>query len=248
MINCNLISLTRERHQQPIAIGMHTHTHDEIVYFISGVGTTTIRDKCYNYVDGSFAYYKAGTVHDEINKQPANIIWFHFDNFSGIELREGLFFDRDGELLEALKKLKHLWVSNYEFKDKLVEAALSVALSLAAEFQNAGENEKTDINWQQIIEYIDESYTEKIDFSVLAKKYGYSYDRFRHLFKERFGKSPYAYITELRMEMAKRLLLNAPDFNVTYIAYECGFENSSSFCEIFKKHFGTSPHKYRKNN
>ena len=168
-----------------------------------------------------------------------------FDGFSVTELKEGLFTDRSGELLSALKRLKHLSLSNYEFKEGLIEAALSQVLCLAAEFQKNQTAQSSEINWREIIEDIDESYTEKVDFSAMAKKHGLSYDRFRHLFKERFGASPYSYITDLRMEMAKRLLLNAPAFNITYIAYECGFESSSAFSSLFKKRFGLTPNEYR---
>ena len=63
---------------------------------------------------------------------------------------------------------------------------------------------------------------------------------------EEMGKTPVAYITELRMERAKNLLSQEPPLTVEQIAELCGFSDSFYFSKTFKKHTGLSPLGYRK--
>ena len=58
----------------------------------------------------------------------------------------------------------------------------------------------------------------------------------------------YDYINYYRVEEAKQLLLNASKENhkISSIAYDAGFNSLSTFNEIFRKHTGTTPSKFRK--
>lgn len=60
-----------------------------------------------------------------------------------------------------------------------------------------------------------------------------------------FGKTPHQHITELRLSKAKQLL-KTPDFSITDITFEIGYQNPVSFSKIFKQRVGISPLQYRK--
>ena len=67
---------------------------------------------------------------------------------------------------------------------------------------------------------------------------------------ENLGKNFYDFINELRVDECK-LKLAAPENkhkNVLDIAFECGFNNKSSFNTAFKKHTNVTPSEFRKNN
>lgn len=66
----------------------------------------------------------------------------------------------------------------------------------------------------------------------------------RPLFKGHTGKSPGAFVRDLRMTAAARLLLVA-DRRISAIAYELGFDDANYFARIFKSTFGVSPQEYR---
>jgi len=57
--------------------------------------------------------------------------------------------------------------------------------------------------------------------------------------------TPIKYITMLRMEKAKELLITG-HYKVSEIAGMCGFENVYYFSNVFKKHEGISPKNYIK--
>lgn len=245
MITCNLKQIHRERHTLPITIKNHTHNADELTYFISGNGTTNICGQENAYKAGNFAFYKKGTPHDEVDPNPCDIIWLHFDyDIEGVELREGVFFDADGRLLSALQRLRNHSLEQERFSGHLTEVSLAEAIVLAAEKQNDTEPSGDKINWKHIIELIDNNINEQIDFKALAENHHYSYHHFRHLFVRHFGASPYAYLTEQRILHAKRLLKNS-DSSITEIALNSGFNSSSQFINIFKRNTGLTPREYR---
>ncbi|MBQ8267028.1 MAG: helix-turn-helix transcriptional regulator [Clostridia bacterium] len=122
---------------------------------------------------------------------------------------------------------------------------LAEAVITAAEKQNEISVISDRINWNKVLSYINSNINEQIDFVSLAQSNNYSYDRFRHLFTQRFGLSPYTYLTKQRIEHAKRLLKNS-NSSITDIAFDCGFNSSSQFTNIFKKYVRATPKEYKK--
>jgi AraC-like DNA-binding protein len=60
-----------------------------------------------------------------------------------------------------------------------------------------------------------------------------------------FGKNIYEYYLELKMDHAKRMLIENP-FSVNEVASKLDYGKVSAFINIFKKHFGECPGKIRK--
>ena len=217
-----------------------------VLIFIGIACLTTINGKTFGYKAGDFAFYKAGTPHDEYDPVPCDIIWLHFSfEIENICLKEGVFCDGDGKLLANLQKLRKLSIEQNEYKNQLVEICLAETVLVAVQTQNSLTDIQGRTNWEKILNYIDTNINERIDFVALAKENHYSYDRFRHLFAERFGFSPHAYLTNQRIEHAKRLLKNS-NSSITDIAFDSGFNSSSQFTNIFKKQVGVTPKEYKK--
>ncbi len=246
MINCEVRQIHRVKHSIPIEIKTQKHKYDELVYFISGCGTTNINGKTFNYKAGDFAFYKAGTPHNEYDPVPCDIIWLHFSFLiDGIALIEGLFSDSDGKLLSNLQKLRGLSIQHGKYTKQLIESCLAEIVIIASECQCETAEVPNRTNWEKIVNYIDANINEEINFKMLAKENNYSYDRFRHLFAKHFGLSPYSYLVKQRIEHSKRLLKNSCS-SITDIAFDCGFNSSSQFTNIFKKHVGVTPKEYKK--
>jgi len=245
MLDCKLNKITRVKHIIPLEMNMHTHKHDELTYFISGNGTTRIGDTHYNYKPHTFAIYKAGTEHDETNPVPCDIIWMHFScNIGEISLKEGVYNDTNGKVLACLQKLRSSYFRQEKYRETLIESYLAETLAVVAQATDS-EVLNSSIDWQQIFNYIDANIHNDIDFHSLSKSYNYSYDRFRHIFRKHFGISLHAYLTNQRIEHAKHLL-KGTTFSLTAIAYDCGFNSSSQFTNVFKKHTGLTPKEYRR--
>ncbi len=246
MSNCRLELIRRDKYNLFHEVGVHTHKFDELTYFLSGAGTTNINGKEYPYSPNTFAYYYAGTPHDETDPTPCDITWTHFSfNLKGLSLKEGVFGDPRGELFQLLQKLRRFSLEETEFRTLLIESCLTELIITAARLQNEHSISEKAVDWTSLLNEIDENSHTDVDFRAMALRYYYSYDRFRHIFREKFGVSPYGYLLRRRIEHAE-FLLTSTDISVIDIAYACGFKSSSQFSNIFRKHIGTTPSEYRR--
>jgi AraC-like DNA-binding protein len=82
--------------------------------------------------------------------------------------------------------------------------------------------------------------------SRLSKNTNYTSDHFRRLFKNETGKTPTAYLIDLRMEHARKLLEKKDEisFSIKDIALLCGFSDPYYFSRLFKEKTGMSPTEY----
>lgn len=76
--------------------------------------------------------------------------------------------------------------------------------------------------------------------SELASIVGINEYKLKNGFKEIFNNSPYAYLAEVRLEMARTALINKQK-NITQIAFELGYASPQHFSAAFKKRFGVPP-------
>ena len=90
--------------------------------------------------------------------------------------------------------------------------------------------------------YIDANYAKKIDLSKIADQAHYSKYHFLRIFKQAYGKSPHKYLTEVRIEEAKKLFQQQQ--TVSEVCFQVGFESIPSFTNLFKKTTGVSPKTY----
>lgn len=65
------------------------------------------------------------------------------------------------------------------------------------------------------------------------------------IFKAETGLTVNRYLTEIRIEQAKKLLTDS-EHNINDISELCGFNYPKYFCRVFKKHTGMSPTDYRR--
>jgi AraC-like DNA-binding protein len=100
-------------------------------------------------------------------------------------------------------------------------------------------------HFKNVINYIENSFTEKIDLEKLSKIAGFSKGHFCRLFKRITGMSAIDYINNLRINKAFDLLKSS-DLNITEIALSCGFSDSNYFSRIFKNHKKISPMQMKK--
>ena len=95
------------------------------------------------------------------------------------------------------------------------------------------------------IAYIDRHYAEKLTLHRLAESAGLSQPVFSRLFKRTTQTTPIQYITENRLNHARRLLADT-DKTLANIAVETGFYDEAHFVRTFKKSRGLTPGDYRR--
>lgn len=93
--------------------------------------------------------------------------------------------------------------------------------------------------------FMEQHYGEDISLDELAGQTGLSRYTFCHLFREAYGTTAITYLTRLRLQKAKSLLIGQRDLSIRQIALRCGFRDFSYFGFVFKKNEGITPLQFR---
>lgn len=216
----------------------HSHKFHEISFYNAKCeGFAYIDGKEYKFAPGDIVVNRMGTVHSEKHSSDGSLIFFCFscDNFP---LKNGIYHNmwKMKSIIESISKESFNQKYKYNELISLKIAELVIHLDRASE----------DISSAQVTNllyfknYIEENSMLQINMADLAKNAGYSYDHFRHLFKQNFGISPKNYLTDIRCSHALDMLKNS-DLSCTDIAYECGFSDSSQMSKMLKNKYGMSP-------
>ena len=88
--------------------------------------------------------------------------------------------------------------------------------------------------------------SEKISLQALAEEFGFNYTYLSYLFKKTLGRSPSEYVTQCRIDQAKRLLSQSEERSVKEISNAVGYDDPYFFSRVFKAATGLSPSEYRK--
>jgi AraC-like DNA-binding protein/ligand-binding sensor protein len=93
-------------------------------------------------------------------------------------------------------------------------------------------------------QFIHEHQAEELSLGQVARAVNTSTFYFCKIFKKMTGINFTDYLSRIRIEKAKNLLLN-PNLRISEIAYEVGFQSLTHFNRVFKKIIGQSPTRYR---
>jgi AraC-like DNA-binding protein len=83
-----------------------------------------------------------------------------------------------------------------------------------------------------------------LDVSAVAAACGLSRTHFSHRFRRATGRSPAAWMAQVRTAEAERRLRETSE-NVETIAAQCGFGSSTQFGRVFRRHYHMTPALYR---
>lgn len=93
--------------------------------------------------------------------------------------------------------------------------------------------------------FIQENYqSESMSLNMVAEKIGISPSYFSTIFSAEMGKTFVEYLTEVRLEKAKELLM-CTTLRSAEIGYQVGYKDSHYFSYIFKKIVGCTPKEFR---
>jgi AraC family transcriptional regulator, arabinose operon regulatory protein len=99
-----------------------------------------------------------------------------------------------------------------------------------------------------VLNYMEAHYKELITIDQLAKVLNVSPQHLCSLFKQVLEIRPFEYLNTLRINKSKDFLSGHPEWRISRVAEECGFESNAYFTTIFKKQTGLTPSQYRRIN
>lgn len=139
------------------------------------------------------------------------------------------------ELFPLFRKLNTLRLADASIVEKM--AVFCEILSVLKKSNDLVEKSTVVL---EVISMVSENIQNPFSLDAVAAKCGYSKNHVINVFKRETGKTPYAYITDMKIDMAKQLLLNS-ESSLAQIGVECGFGDYVNFYKAFVKAEGEPP-------
>ncbi|WP_235886309.1 helix-turn-helix domain-containing protein [Paenibacillus cymbidii] len=166
-------------------------------------------DEQYYYSPHSLLLTEPEFYHDEEHYEATDVLYigFTYDDTT-VPLKNGLFFDDSSHLLlHLLERMKQVMIAqrpHYILQLNLLAGEIIIELSRLK--YSAAKPKLWENKLIYAVKAIEENYIHPIDLHSLASLSGYSFERFRHIFKEETGYSPVQYIMSKRFAHAKQML------------------------------------------
>ncbi len=129
-------------------------------------------------------------------------------------------------------------------REHLLEDILLQVYEESCPYEIGQGKEFSDITVEKVAKYLDENIAQKFSVKALARVCATNPSTLNFKFRKVTNKSVWEYVSEKRIELAKKLLLTTT-YKVGEIALKCGFENAYYFSTAFKKSENLSPKQYR---
>lgn len=246
---CKVKSFVYYEHHKGDFIMEHSHNCYEFVFYMEGKGVITADNDVLLY-DGPTATLVSPFVkHDEKTVGFSRLFIILFETVNLNLLKKFTYFKPDAKQTEFLIDLFNRMQEEEQEKKLYYQRIVNLYFNIIinnflrqVSQENKKSYEKELVG--RIKNYIKENYNQTIDFAQIAASFGYSYDRFRHIFQKETKTSLYQYLMECKLYAAKQMLLTT-DMQTKDIALRCGFSSSIHFNAFFKKKMNISPMQFR---
>lgn len=148
-----------------------------------------------------------------------------------------------GALQRAVLQLYAIANQEQVSKLKISRQMLSILELLLAD-QHSQESEHADQFMMELLEYMKSHYSQDITMEDLAARAGMQPSYFSQRFKHYIGKTPLQYLSSIRMNRAKEILLGSEYSNIREVARLVGYRDEFYFSRRFKELTGVAPSQY----
>ncbi|WP_298506421.1 AraC family transcriptional regulator [uncultured Maribacter sp.] len=248
----------------------HIHPEYEIVFIKNGKGSLKIGTKSFSYLNGLLIFLKGNIPHTDFGNNDFE------DNFEVVIQFKKEFISKKlttfpelQEIEKFIDKGHHVLLFSEDFKDSvaslfekirkdsesqklittlsiLEKIANTKAYSVAIKGNEFLSQSVTDSKrLEQVFEYVNTNYKNTITISHLAEHVGLTSNSFCRFFKKMTNQTFVYFLNDYRINKASEII-RFENKNLTEIMFECGFQDQSYFCKVFKKHQGLTPSDFAK--
>lgn len=257
--------MVRRETEQP-----HSHDFIEIAIILNGSGEFCVDNEIVPVKKGDLLLLNPGMVHQSRLVNPQNPTTEFYAGFTNIHFRDmeynqirfpkGIFLlhPKEKTFLALTRLAESMTLESCNAQPGryfMLKAYLTQMILLLYREQSEYPKpkslgyifESTNKKYvvEQIVDYMDRHYTEKISLDQIAQNMYLSPFYISRIFKSETGDTPINYLIGLRMEKARTLLLEKQHYSIQEIAQCVGYDDAYHFSKLFKKHYGNSPSQYR---
>lgn len=237
---------------------VHCHDFYEIEIIIGGSGTHLLNGNTYNFKKGDVFIIKPTDFHSLTVNGNLIIYNIKFDesllrnatSLNTINLSEDYFAnltDRQLDMvLAAVNALEYETENAKEYNTPMKQILLEYIIISIIRASKKCKTFAQDTQLKNLLTHINKNFRTELRLEDVAQITGYTPSYFSSWFHKTIGITYIEYINDLRLSEAKRLLMSTSN-SVTEIGFTVGFSSFSGFLKNFKKKYGTTPSKFRKN-
>ena len=246
----------------------HYHDYYEIYYLFSGERRYLINSDLYDISRGDIILIKKNALH--MTKE----LETPFGSNIKIYLTDDAFYSlgENGDRLKDCFKYNHIVFPENEQKYingiferirdgykntglftkqlmtnsvyEILTAIYDKVFDNTEEFPIISENENEEI--LKAVRYIYNNFNKNLTLKNIAGYVNMNPSYFSRIFKKYTGLNLTDYINYIRIKNANSMLINS-NLPITEISANCGFDNQTYFCKVFKKINGCSAREFKKN-
>ena len=244
---------------------LEIHSFYELYYLVSGERKYFIEDTIYKVEEGDVVFVPPNIIHRSLGEGdgrysrvlvdiPTNVfeseMLSEFESaFNGYILKippkRRKFFE------QILEKMEYEYNRNDSYSKYLINNAVNELLVFLLRVNKGTEFQPSGIESDRLIsraaQYIRQNFELPLTLDDVADEINMSRTYFSKLFKKKTGFGFSDYLAGVRITEAARLLTET-DLDITSVATQCGYSDSSYFAAVFKKIKGVTPVKYRKSS
>lgn len=234
----------------------HLHKQLELIYVLHGNVQVTINDVTLDLLPGDISIAFPNTIHSISTADRSDILLIIFDSYLVEDYSSRLmnykptfpFMRSENQhqdisyCIQNLMKINMLSI-NYT----LLKSYLTIILCHLLDKLELAEMRHDDIDLvQQVLEYIDNHYTETITLDSMATNLNASKFYLSRIFSNKLKTTFNQYLNNRRVQLARHLLIST-ELSITEISYQAGFDSTRTFYRVFKDQSGVTPKEYRIN-
>ncbi len=244
--------------QRTEAIGQYV-----FIYCVSGAGWYSVAGKKYKVKENSYFILPPDQPHSygADSAHPWTIYWIHFngtlapqylsESTDPVELKPGIQ-SRIADRLDIFEEIMATLENGFQIENLLYACSIFHHFLGSLRFVNQFRSTKTqrlvsdtpfDIV-EAAIHFMNENIGKRLTLQDIADYIGYSPTRFSAVFSNKTGISPMAYLNDLKIKFACKLL-DLSDLKINQICHKVGITDPYYFSRMFSKTLGMSPTEYR---
>lgn len=247
------VAVLESHHAADFVMEWRSHPFLKLVYALAGEGEVQFAGSSIPFTPGDLILVPSGTKNRVVDRpgRPASLYVLclapaalTFDDRLATELQTRPYAVRDtpqATVQSAFRRL--IYQERRPQPDSL--AMLIEALRLIRLVAHPTPADSDTAAMSRYVRYLDEHFYEATTLDAAADRLGVSRRAFTKRFRELTGKTWLDYVRGRAIEHAMALL-REDEASIASIAFECGFDDLSSFYRAFKRHAGAPPAAWRK--
>lgn len=242
-----------------------------IFYFTNISGYIAIGDEKYNILNNTAVFLPPETEYKfniNFNENPSFIVLNfdlttrneHIDTSIGTSTKSNfnkslvpeyeLPLALSEPLVRNLPHIKHMLVqciNSFIIKGAFYRESASAFLKLCLiEFLRDESNITHSKTCKDVLSYIHQNYTNpELTNQDIAAQFSYHPYHLSNIVKEETGKTLHQFLIYYRLRMARDLLITT-DYDISEIAWKCGFASAAYFTKLFGRNTKMTPKEYRR--